>query len=306
MVEHRFGGEHTELKLDVLGAYLDFYCNALKHQRFETWYIDGFAGTGFRQQTEMTGGIFDNAPIAFQEKTLLGSASIALNVEPPFDHYRFVEAHGARRAALSELCKSVNVNDCLVQGGDANDHIQKILTEPPWSKHKDHWRQRAVVFLDPYGMSVKWQTLKALAESERADVWYLFNIKAVNQQMARDSTRIDSSKFLALQEQFGTDDWQAAFYKSGPMQGNLFGGSIPSSNKTATPEQISHFMRERLATLFRYVSDPLPLTVGSMDRYFELYCLSNSPSPQAITLIKRGVTDIIRKRAQDRRPQGGP
>ncbi|WP_197411770.1 MULTISPECIES: three-Cys-motif partner protein TcmP [unclassified Sphingopyxis] len=306
MVEHRFGGEHTELKLDVLGAYLDFYCNALKNQRFETWYIDGFAGTGFRQQTEMTGGIFDNEPIAFKEKTLLGSASIALNVDPPFDHYRFVEAHGPRRAALNELCDAAGARDCAIQGGDANDYIQKILADPPWSQHRDQWRQRAVVFLDPYGMSVKWQTLKALAESERADVWYLFNIKAVNQQMARDSARIDSSKFLALQEQFGTADWQTAFYRSGPTQGTLFGDTAPSSSKVATPEQISHFMRERLSTLFRYVSDPLPLTVGNMDRYFELYCLSNSPSPQAIALIKKGVTDIIRKRAQDRRQQGLP
>lgn len=306
MVEHRFGGEHTELKLDVLGAYLNFYCNALKNKQFETWYVDGFAGTGFRQQTEMTGGIFDNAPIAFQERTLLGSASIALNVDPPFDHYRFFETNGPRRATLQELCDTKSVIDCVVQGGDANEHIRTLLAEPPWSQHQDHWRQRAVVFLDPYGMGVKWQTLKALAESERADVWYLFNVKAVNQQMARNSARIDSSKFLALQEQFGTDDWQAAFYKSGPAQGGLFGDSAPSSSKVATPEQISNFMRERLATLFRYVSDPLPLTVGSMDRYFELYCLSNSPSPQAIALIKKGVTDIIRKRAQDRRPQGLP
>ena len=306
MVEHRFGGEHTELKLDVLGAYLDFYCNALKNKNFETWYIDGFAGTGFRQQTEMTGGIFENSPVAFREKTLLGSASIALNVDPAFDHYRFIEAHGPRRAALQCLCDTKTTDDCVVLGGDANDHIQRILSAPPWVNHRDHWRQRAVVFLDPYGMGVKWQTLEVLAKSERADVWYLFNVKAVNQQMARDSARIDSSKFLALQEQFGTDDWQSAFYKSGPIQGSLFGGGSPSVSKIATPAQISYFMRERLGTLFGYVSEPLPLTVGSMDRYFELYCLSNSPSPQAIALIKKCVNDIIRKRAQDRRPQDHP
>ena len=306
MVEHRFGGDHTELKLDVLGSYLNFYCNALKNQRFETWYIDGFAGTGFRQQTQMTGGIFENAPIALQENTLLGSASIALNVEPPFDHYRFVEAHGPRRAALQGLCDANPTKECLVQGGDANECIRRILNEPPWSQHRDDWKQRAVVFLDPYGMGVKWQTLKVLAESERADVWYLFNVKAVNQQMARDSERIDSSKFLALQEQFGTDDWQAAFYRSMPDQGGLFEAARPSSTKVATPEQISHFMRARLSTLFRYVSEPLPLTVGSMERYFELYCLSNSDSPQAISLIKKGVTDIIKKRAPDRHRQDRP
>jgi hypothetical protein len=52
-----------------------------------------------------------------------------------------------------------------------------------------------------------------------------------------------------------------------------------------------------LKTLFDYVSDPLPLTVANIDRYFELYCLSNSKSTAAINLIKKGVRDIITKRA---------
>jgi three-Cys-motif partner protein len=300
MVDHVFGGEHTELKLDVVRAYLDFYCNALKNQNFETWYIDGFAGTGFRKEVRLTGGIFEEQPIALEEKTLLGSASIALATNPAFDHYHFVEANGPRRKALQDMCRKAGRSEAVVHSGDANHRIEEIIQSSQWTSKSTGWRQRAVVFLDPYGMGVRWNTLKALADSQRVDVWYLLNLKAIQQQMARKSSGIDDGKFAALSDIFGTTDWRTEFYKSRPQQQNLFGGSDDSEQRIGNREDISSFARKQLMTLFDYVSEPLPLTVGSIERYFELYCLSNSKSAAAIKLIQKGVRDIITKRA----PQG--
>ncbi len=300
MVKHEFGGEHTELKLDVIRAYLDFYCNALKNQKFETWYIDGFAGTGFRQEVRQTGGLLDGEPIALEEKTLLGSASIALTTTPPFDHYHFVEAHGLRRQALKELCENAGHANAVVHDGDANQRIEALLQSKLWTSISSGQRQRAVVFLDPYGMGVRWKTLKLLADSRRADIWYLFNLKAIHQQMAKDSRGIDQSKFAALSDIFGATDWRSQFYVSRPIQGDLYGAVEESDERIGNRADVSNFVRKRLRTLFTYVSEPLPLTVGSIDRYFELYCLSNSKSDAAISLIKKGVRDIITKRA----PQG--
>lgn len=300
MVDHNFGGEHTELKLDVIRAYLNFYCNALKNKNFETWYIDGFAGTGFRQQVLQTGGIFEDQPIALEEKTLLGSASIALATTPPFDHYHFVEAHGPRRQALKQMCQTAGRTEAVVHDGDANQRVIEILRSPLWTGGNTAWRQRAVVFLDPYGMGVRWQTLTALADSRRVDVWYLINLKAIQQQMAKDSRGIDDSKFAALSDIFGTADWKSEFYVSRPSQGTLFGGVEESDERVGDRKDISNYLRKRLATLFRFVSEPLPLTVGNIDRYFELYCLANPERDIALDLIKRGVRDIIKKRE----PQG--
>jgi three-Cys-motif partner protein len=297
MVKHKFGGEHTELKLDVIRAYLDFYCKALKNQNFETWYIDGFAGTGFRQEVKQTGGILDGEPIAFEEKTLLGSASIALATNPPFDHYHFVEANGPRRRALQQLCSSAGRETAIVHDGDANRRIVELIQSKCWTDEQNGWRQRAVVFLDPYGMGVRWNTLKALAESKKADVWYLLNLKAIQQQMARNSDGIDESKFAALSDIFGTTDWRQEFYKSRAPQQSLFGEVDNSEQRVGDRKDISNFARKRLTALFKYVSEPLPLTVGNIDNYFELYCLSNSNSDAAIGLIKKGVKDIITKRA---------
>jgi three-Cys-motif partner protein len=300
MVKHEFGGEHTELKLDVIRAYLNFYCNALKNQNFETWYIDGFAGTGFRQEVRQTGGLLEGEPIALEETTLLGSASIALATTPPSDHYHFVEAHGRRRQALKEMCEKAGHAKAVVHDGDANQRIAGLLQSARWTNSSTGQRQRAVVFLDPYGMGVRWQTLELLANSQRADVWYLLNLKAVHQQMAKDSKAIDPSKFAALSDIFGTTDWRSEFYVSRPTQGGLFEPVEESDERVGSREDVSKFVRKRLQTLYSYVSEPLPLTVGHIDRYFELYCLSNSKSDAAISLIKKGVRDIITKRA----PQG--
>jgi hypothetical protein len=48
---HRFGGDWTTQKLDVLAKYLCSYTTALKHKPsqsrpFRKAYIDAFAGTG--------------------------------------------------------------------------------------------------------------------------------------------------------------------------------------------------------------------------------------------------------------------
>lgn len=300
MVKHEFGGEHTELKLDVIKAYLNFYCNALKNQNFETWYIDGFAGTGFRQEKKEVGGIFEGEPIALEERTLLGSASIALEVHPPFDHYHFIEAHGPRRRALQEMCTKAGHANAVTHAGDANERIVEIMQSAKWSDISTKRRQRAVVFLDPYGMGVRWQTLQTLAESGQTDVWYLLNLKAIHQQMANDSSGIDDIKFAALSDIFGTESWRDEFYSSQPTQQSFLEDVTDSDRRVGTRQDVSRFARQRLKTLFRYVSEPLPLTVVNIERYFELYCLSNSQSDAAIKLIRKGVNDIITKRV----PQG--
>jgi hypothetical protein len=48
MADHKFGGEHTELKISVIEAYLKAYTTALRRKFSELWCIDAFAGTGSR------------------------------------------------------------------------------------------------------------------------------------------------------------------------------------------------------------------------------------------------------------------
>ncbi len=92
---HRFGGDWTEQKLQVLGKYLAAYVKALKNQPFQTVYMDAFAGTGYRTEREgdepEAGLLFPDLAKEAPRKLLEGSAVRALRVEPPFGEYLFIE-----------------------------------------------------------------------------------------------------------------------------------------------------------------------------------------------------------------------
>ena len=175
---HEFGGPWTELKLDAIDAYAHFFTQALKKQEFELWYIDGFAGTGTRISKREVGGLLEGGPTAVEEEVLAGSARRALLVEPPFHHLVLLDEDPAHFRALCSLAKEFRGRDIRPLKGDANERIREILEAPPWTGPRA-WAQRALVFLDPYGMTVRWPTLEMLAATERADVWYLVNLKGL-------------------------------------------------------------------------------------------------------------------------------
>ncbi|QUT06576.1 three-Cys-motif partner protein TcmP [Sphingobium phenoxybenzoativorans] len=214
-IAHRFGGVWTEIKLRALTDYLGFYQNALKNQGFETWYIDAFAGTGDRHAELKRGGIFENSPIEQVEHILDGSARKALKIDPPFTHYWFSEQHRGRAKQLEEL-KDQWPYDIQVKPGEANAELQTLFSSKPWSGGNKSGRQRGVVFLDPYGMSVDWKTLEMLAATRRVDVWYLFPRAAVIHQLANDLAGVDEGKRRALARIFGSEDWEEQFYSAQP------------------------------------------------------------------------------------------
>lgn len=301
-VAHRFGGVWTEIKLKALTEYLDFYQNALKNQGFETWYIDAFAGTGDRHAELDRGGIFEGQPIERLELILDGSARKALSIAPPFDHYWFTEQHRERARALENLREEFP-HDISISPGEANSELVALFNSPKWTSGSVARKQRGVVFLDPYEMSVNWTTLEALADTRRVDVWYLFPRKAVVQQLAHDIRGVDEAKRAKLAQIFGSSDWEEEFYKALPVQGLPFDERpLETKGRVASPEQISAFARKRLKKLFCYVSDPLPLIVNGSD-FFELYCLSNNPP--AIPLIRRGVDHVMRKYTPASRRRSG-
>ncbi len=291
-VAHRFGGVWTEIKLKALNEYLEFYQQALNNQGFETWYIDAFAGTGDRHAELKKGGIFDGGPIEHVELILDGSARKALKVIPPFAHYWFAEQHRGRARQLEQL-KNEWPYDIQIKQGEANAELQALFASRPWSGCPTSGRQRGVVFLDPYGMSVDWETLRTLAKTQKVDVWYLFPRAAVIHQLANDIKGVDEGKRRALSRIFGGDDWETEFYSTKPAQMSFLDDSAEEGkSRHASSADIAAFARKRFRKLFCYVSQPLPLMINGHD-YFELYCFSNNRN--AISLIEKGVEHVIQK-----------
>jgi three-Cys-motif partner protein len=300
-VEHAFGGGWTEIKLNAVSDYLNFYTRALQaspspENPFETWYVDAFAGTGDRTVETNAGSLFSVEGGTLDRVRLEGSARRAIAVDPPFRHLIFIEKDARRFAALDRVRGEHPRRDIRCVPGDANDEIRRIFSQGPWIEPARRGLQRAVVFLDPYGMSVRWDTLRFLAGTGRADVWYLFPLHAAQRQLSHDHAALDPSKRAILSEVFGTPDWEERFYEHRPTPNDLFDfADTTTPSRVADPDKVERFAAECFRTIFSFVSEPIPILTRRKLRQFSLFLLSGNSNGRATALIEKGVAAQIKK-----------
>jgi three-Cys-motif partner protein len=287
---HEFGAQHTEIKLELVESYLKAYMAALRGKFKQLWYIDAFAGTGSRtvRIEERRGDLFE-APVPARVEQRRGSARIALDVSPTFDRLIFMEQNPDHCAALVALKDANPHREITVLQGNANRLIQDEI-------HWSGWKStRAVMFLDPYGMEVEWETLRAIAETKAIDVWYLFSLSGLYRQAARNIAAIDSSKRAALTKMLGTDEWEQELYSQvRPIQ-DLLDDLEPTEirQRNADVAGLEAYVKRRLETIFPCVLDPFPLPPAKRPQRFSLFCAISNPSPAAITLASRFGNHIL-------------
>jgi three-Cys-motif partner protein len=279
---HEFGGISTDLKLSLVGEYLQQFTRALRPQFENLWYIDAFAGTGERtviipgRAADMLGPEVDA-----RVERRAGSAKIAIDVAPAFDRLVFMDKRPRHVAALNDLRSANPSRDISVVPGDANAEIMKLLEE-----QKSWAGTRAVMFLDPYGMSVEWRTLEAIRKTEAIDVWYLVSLSGLFRQATRDAEDLDASKRAALTRMIGTPDWEKDWYAMS-RRTDLFGDTDERLGRTAEVDDMERYFGARLAGLFSSVLPPLRLNDDRGIPQFALFFAISNPKPAAIGLASR-------------------
>jgi three-Cys-motif partner protein len=195
-----------------------------------------------------------------------GSARIALGIKPDFQHYIFVEKVESRSKKLENLKIEFpdKAKKIKVINEESNKYLQKICKKD-WSNH------RAVVFLDPYGMQVKWKTIEAIASTKAIDLWILFPLgQAINRLLKRDGNIRHSTK-KTLTEFFGEEKWFEAFYTKSD-QLSIIEENIKKYQKNADFMKISSYFSERLNTIFKdRVSKPKVLYNSTNNPLFLLF-----------------------------------
>lgn len=271
----KFGGHWTEQKLGMLHKYLVAYTKIMNKQPFRYAYIDAFAGTGYHYINRTPSQILPLFPKIIEDEPqefLEGSARIALQVEPPFTGYIFIEKDESRCKKLAALRDehSALADRIRIINSDCNSYIQSLCRDHSWAKN------RAVLFLDPFGMQVDWDTICAIAETRAIDVWILFPLGvAVNRLLKKDGN-IENSWRKRLTLLFGTEEWYDRFYKEISSIGLL--GEMKQTVKTCTLNSISQYYVERLKTIFTEVADnPKPLCNSKGNPLFHLCFASGNP-----------------------------
>lgn len=292
VTDGKFGGEHSKTKLDALEYYLDAYAKAIKdkptpQRPFRLHYIDAFAGKG-----TFAPRVKDESGVASPEDRA-GSARIALSV-PGFSQFTFIELNDSHCKALQRIADEQPRGRVWVKPGDANVVLPQVLESIDWKN------SRGVLFLDPYGMQLRWEVLEQAALTGALDVWYLFPLSAVLRQMPRSRAALDQSKLDSLNRLLGTDEWQS-FYRQPPM-GDLF-GSV-ADEREADADAVLEWFSGRLGKHFAYVAPPAKLRMGAGGKatagpaLFALYFMVSNPAPAATRLardISNGVLQRLRK-----------
>lgn len=289
MSQMSFGGMHTEEKLQVLEKYLGAYQKVLKNTGLTTIFFDAFAGTG-EIPLEQTGGLFQDVEEA--EPFIEGSARRALAVNPPFSRYVFVEKSRRKAAQLERLRADFpNLADRIqIEHADANAPIQEFCRNTDWK------RNRAVLFLDPFGNQVGWGALEVIAKTKAIDVWYLFPAHlGVNRQIS-STAEFDTAKAASLDFVFGTSEWRAEFITTRTAN-DLWSGEQERLVKQATVDSITRFMIRRMKRVFRGVvlDEWLPLGRGGNHWYSLLFACSN-PSEAATRIAERVARAVMRRK----------
>jgi three-Cys-motif partner protein len=285
MVKHRFGGEWTERKLGALGYYLVEYQKIFTRnpaaKKLKTIYVDAFAGTGERDLRDDSG---QELLFGYQDdirEYQKGSVSVALSLENKFHQYVFLDSKASHAKAL-ELLVSKNFPElkdrCEIRRAEANEWLQK------WCQDEDWRGQRAVVFLDPYGMGVEWATVEAIARTKAIDLWVLFPLGIGPNRVLPNDMPPEGAWAERLTKLFGTDEWKTRFYRKNP-EVDLLGDARDSYTKIAGVDEILRFFIERLNSVFAgVVANPLVLENSKNSPMYALCFAAGNPKGAPIAV----------------------
>jgi three-Cys-motif partner protein len=275
MSKNVFGGSWIEMKMKIVVEYAKAYLTIMAKQKWaKTIYFDDFAGSGIIETNE-------------REEIKTGTALRILDItEPaPFDLYYFVELNEDYK---NELEKRVNENyfgrNAHVVKADCNDKLMRLADFLMQNKN-----YRALVFIDPYGMSVNWKSIEALNGLD-TDLWILVPTGIGVNRMLKNDGKISDSWYEKLEKFLGInrEKINTTFYKQ-VKYGNLFGDETTVQYKENNSiSRIHELYKERLLSIFKHVSEPFVLrnTTGSIMYHFMMATNNKTALKIANDIIK--------------------
>ena len=203
-----FQGELTIIK-EYATAYSKIL-SAQTHPGLDHVYIDAFAGAG-KCVSRATGEIISGSPLN------------ALGVTPPFKAYHFIELKPYKVESLREI--SANSPNVHLYEGDCNEILlKKVFPQVRFDKY-----QRALALLDPYGLHLNWEVIKAAADTRCIEIFLNFPVADMNRNVFWNNPQnVDEQDIQRMNAFWGDASWREVAYETIP---GLFGPMEVKSTK---------------------------------------------------------------------------
>lgn len=250
-------GPWAREKLQCLQKYLREYTKIMRKQRFKKYfYIDAFAGSGsLKVRQAQTDDQTRQLLLSVSEHAagdtdggnyISGSPRAALEIEHQFTDYIFIELDDERVQHLHSLKREFEMQSRIyIRKKDCNDYLRELLRE-----NVNNWKhQRGIVFLDPFGMHVPWDTIAALGKTRAIEVFINFPVGMAIQRLLKRRGDFSERERSKLDSYFGTDEWFDLLYR---QRETLFGTEEIKIDRAA--DTLVKWYRNRLKNEFGYVS----------------------------------------------------
>jgi three-Cys-motif partner protein len=233
-------GYWSEIKLDIVREYAQAYSTVLaKQQPIRKYlYIDAFAGAGVHI-SKQTGEYIPGSPLN------------ALNVQPPFSEYHFIDLDGDKAANLRQFVG----NDPTVSVYEEDCNSVLLRDVFPRARYGDF--HRALCLLDPYGLNLDWEVIQAAGQMKSIEIFMNFMVMDMNMNILwRDPDNVQQSQLARMDEFWGDRSWRRTLYRK--PQGLLPGFDL---EEKVSNDAVAEAFRERLRKVagFDYVPDPIPM-----------------------------------------------
>lgn len=272
-IQHDEIGIWYEVKLAIVKEYASAYARIMDAQRREKipslrwFYIDAYAGSG-HHVSKTSGNLVDGSPLN------------ALNTNPPFHEYHFIDTDKGRAA---ELRKEVgNRQDVFTYSDDCNTVLlREVFPRADYSQYK-----RALCLLDPYNIDLTWEVIETAGKSRSIELFMNFMIMDVNRNaMRRNPDKSIASKVAQMTRLWGDESWKDEGYDQVPT---LWDETVPLK---VSNERFAEAFRQRLIRKagFKFVPTPMPMKTRSNSVIYYLYFASQKEAGMDI------VNDIFNK-----------
>lgn len=279
-----WGGSWTEQKLDTFESYVRAYLTIMNVYRDKfNWkliYFDGFAGSGTRtaeerKEEEQTAlELFGDEKIQTRELFVYqGAAERVVRLEEQmqgFDFYYFIDKEEENCTRLElKLSQYPTKGIRQFRPGDANSQARMLA-----DALKRDSRLKALCFLDPFGMSIEWDTIEALS-GKSVDLWILIPSGVIVNRLLKTNGELMYPEKLERFFGMSKEEIHRWFYTT-KTQGDLFEGTRKWYEKKGNAiQRIAELYCERLGELFPFVTpEPLVMRNNHNVPIFHFVCAS--------------------------------